>query len=61
MPEDCRTPKRHEIEAPQPKRLSPHLRILEVDFLKPTVRSPDARKTEEDGPRPSPNRDPDRA
>jgi hypothetical protein len=28
----------------QPKRLSPHLRIVEVDFLKPTVRGHRARK-----------------
>jgi hypothetical protein len=32
------------LEGRQPNRLSPHLRILEVDFLKPTVRNPRARK-----------------
>jgi hypothetical protein len=31
-------------EGRQPKRLSPHLRIVEVDFLKPTVRNPRALK-----------------
>jgi hypothetical protein len=32
------------LEGRQPKRLSPHLRIVEVDFLKPTVRNPGALK-----------------
>ena len=32
------------LEGRQPKRLAPHLRIVEVDFLKPTVRNSRALK-----------------
>jgi hypothetical protein len=40
-----------EMEQSKPRRLCPHLRIVEVDFLKPDRQSEGAKKEEKPNPR----------
>jgi hypothetical protein len=48
--DECEAPESHQAKR---SRLAPHLRIVEVDFLKPSNRNDHLEKKEET-PRPSP-------